>query len=91
MKQKFEEYREQTDQRIGSLKEQLEQRTITTQQLQDELAEAKKRITGLTAKLEGNMNLLMNIHKELDRSLNMEKTPAVATPEAASGGLGSGE
>jgi len=89
MKQKFEDYREQADQRIGTLKEQLEQRTAVAQQLKDELAQAKERIAELTGKLESNMSLLMNIHKELDRSLNIEK--ASATPEAASGGLSSEE
>jgi len=91
MKQKFEDYREQTDQRIGTLKEQLEQRTAVAQQLKEELAQAKEKIAGLTDKLESNMSLLMNIHKELDRSLNMEKALPAATPEAASGGLSLGE
>lgn len=101
MKQKFEDYREQADQRIGTLKEQLEQRTTVAQQLKEELTQAKERIAELTGKLESNMNLLMNIHKELDRSLNTEKTPAVGTPvtampatttpEPASGGLSSEE
>jgi len=91
MKQKFENYREQADQRIGTLKEQLEQRTTVAQQLKEELAQAKERIAELTGKLESNMSLLMNIHKELDRSLNMEKALPAATPEAASGGLSLGE
>jgi len=91
MKQKFEDYREQTDQRIGTLKEQLEQRTADTQQLKEELAQAKEKIAELTGKLESNMSLLMNIHKELDRSLNAEMALPAATPEAASGGLSSGE
>lgn len=91
MKQKFEDYREQTDQRMGTLKEQLEQRTAVTQQLKEELAQAKEKIAELTGKLESNMNLLMNIHKELDRSLNIEKALPAATPEAASGGLSLGE
>jgi len=91
MKQKFEDYREQTDQRMGTLKEQLEQRTAVTHQLKEELAQAKEKIAELTGKLESNMNLLMNIHKELDRSLNIEKALPAATPEAASGGLSLGE
>jgi hypothetical protein len=91
MKQKFEDYREQTDQRIGTLKEQLEQRTAVAQQLKEELAQAKEKIAELTGKLSSNMNLLMNIHKELDRSLNIEKALPAATPEAASGGLSLGE
>jgi len=73
MKQKFEEYREQSDERVGALKE--------------ELAQAKEKIVDLTDKLEYNMSLLMNIHKELDRSLTTESVPAT-TPEAASGGSG---
>ena len=91
MKQKFEDYREQTDQRIGTLKEQLEQRTVVAQQLKEELAQAKEKIAELTAKLSTNMTLLMNIHKELDRSLNIEKALPPATPEAAGGGLSLGE
>ncbi|HVU57250.1 MAG TPA: hypothetical protein VHD83_19445 [Puia sp.] len=91
MKQKFEDYREQTDQRIGTLKEQLEQRTTGEQLLKEELAQAKEKISELTGKLESNMSLLMNIHKELDRSLNIENAPATVTPEAANGGLSAGE
>lgn len=91
MKQKFEDYREQADQRIGMLKEQLEQRTAAAQQLKEELTQAKEKIAELTRKLESNMSLLMNIHKELDRSLNIENAPAAATPEAANGGLSPGE
>ena len=73
MKQKFEEYRVQSDERVSGLKE--------------ELTQAKEKITDLTAKLEHNMGLLMNTHKELDRSLTTE-TPPAAMPEAASGGSG---
>jgi hypothetical protein len=97
MKQKFEDYREQADQRIAMLKEQLDQRTAAVQQIKDELTRAKEKIVELTGKLENNMSLLMNIHRELDRSLSVEqpdrslmaeKAPAGATPEAASGGQG---
>jgi hypothetical protein len=49
--------------------------------------QAKERIAELTGKLENNMNLLMNIHKELDRSLNPGGAPAALKPEAADGGL----
>jgi hypothetical protein len=87
MKQKFEDYREQTDQRMGELKEEVEQRTGSVQQLQEELMQAKERIAELTGKLENNMNLLMNIHKELDRSLNPGGAPAALKPESADGGL----
>lgn len=89
MKQKFEDYREQTDRRIGTLKEEADDKSGAVQQLQEELTQANEKITELTGKLESNMSLLMNIHKELDRSLNPEPTPA--TPEAANGGLSSGE
>ncbi|HEY4207216.1 MAG TPA: hypothetical protein VGM31_10400 [Puia sp.] len=92
MKQKFEDYREQADQRMWTLKEQLDQRTAAVQQLVDELTQAKGKIVELSDKLENNMSLLMNIHKELDRSLNMEvAAPAAITPEAANGGPGTGE
>jgi len=73
VKQKFEEYRMQSDERVGALKE--------------ELAQAKQKIADLTAKLEQNMGLLMDTQKELDRSLATEAPPA-AMPEAASGGSG---
>ncbi|HVW61408.1 MAG TPA: hypothetical protein VHC48_15260 [Puia sp.] len=73
MKQKFEEYREQSDQRVSVLKE--------------ELAQAKEKIADLTSKLEHNMRLLMDIHKEMDRPVTVESSPA-AMPEAASGGSG---
>lgn len=73
MKQKFEEYREQSDQRVSALKE--------------ELAQAKERIADLTSKLEHNMRLLIDIHKEMDRPVTVESPPA-AMPEAASGGSG---
>jgi hypothetical protein len=84
MKQKFEEYREQADQRIGALKEQLDRQTAAASQLREELALAREKIAELTGKLEGNMSLLMNIHRELDRSLNTEKTAAAETPGAPS-------
>lgn len=83
MKQKFEDYREHTDQRISALKEQLEQRTGVAQTLNEELVQAREKIAELTGKLESNMSLLMNIHRELDRSLNVEGAAPAVTPEAA--------
>jgi len=73
MKEKFEEYRVQSDERVSALKE--------------ELTQAKEKIADLTGKLEYNMSLLMNMHKELDRSMNTDNPPAVM-PEAANGGSG---
>jgi peptidoglycan hydrolase CwlO-like protein len=87
MKQKFEEYRMQSDERVSNLKVQLDERGAAIEMLKEELAQAKEKIADLTSKLENNMSLLMNIHKELDRSLSVE-SPLVATPEAASGGSG---
>jgi flagellar biosynthesis/type III secretory pathway M-ring protein FliF/YscJ len=87
MKDKFEAYREQADERVGALKIQLDQRTSLIEVLKEELEQAKEKIAGLTGKLENNMNLLMNAHKELDRSLGTEQPQAI-TPEAAIGGPG---
>ena len=73
MKQKFEEYREQSDQRVSALKE--------------ELAQAKEKIADLTNKLEHNMRLLMDAHKEMDSPMTVGSPPA-SIPEAAGGGSG---
>ena len=87
MKEKFEEYRVQSDERMSALKGQLDQRAATIEALKRELAEAQEKIADLSGKLESNMGLLMKIHKELDTSLTTE--PAMATmPEAANGGPG---
>lgn len=94
MKQKFEEYREQADERLGALRVQLDQRGDAIEVLKAELAQANEKIADLSGKLENNMSLMMNIHKELDRSLTGERTPAsiedvpAAMPEAARGGSG---
>jgi len=94
MKQKFEEYRIQSDDRVGLLKVQLDERTATIESLKEELSQSREKIADLTGKLENNMSLLMNIHKELDKSL-VTNTSLVAatlpasTPEAAIGGPGS--
>ena len=87
MKEKFEEYRVQSDERVSNLKAQLDERGAAIETLKDELMQAQGKIVDLTNKLESNMSLLMNTHKELDRSLNTEG-PLVSTPEAASGGPG---
>jgi uncharacterized coiled-coil protein SlyX len=87
MKEKFEEYRVQSDERMSTLKGQLDQRAATIEALKGELAQAQEKIADLSGKLENNMGLLMKIHNELDKSLVPE--PAMATmPEAASGGPG---
>jgi uncharacterized coiled-coil protein SlyX len=87
MKEKFEEYRVQSDERMSALKADLNQRAATIEALKEELAQAQEKIADLSGKLENNMGLLMKIHKELDTSLTAE--PAMATmPEAASGGPG---
>lgn len=93
MKEKFEEYRVQSDERVSALKGHMDQRAATIEALKEELAQAKEKIADLSGKLENNMSLLMNIHKELDRSINAEQPqprelPLPATPEAASGGTG---
>jgi len=87
MKQKFEEYRVQSDERVSNLKAQLDERGAAIETLKEELMQAQGKIVDLTNKLESNMSLLMNIHKELDRSLTTEG-PLVSTPEAANGGSG---
>ena len=87
MKQKFEEYRIQADERVGALRVQVDQRGAAIEALKEELAQAKEKIADLTVKLETNMSLLMNIHKELDKTLAAEIPPAT-TPEAANGGSG---
>jgi len=87
IKEKFEEYRLQTDERMGALRTELDRRGAIIENLNEELMQAREKITDLSTKLEKNMSLLMNIHKELDRSLSVESSLA-ATPEAASGGSG---
>lgn len=102
IKDKFEEYRVQTDERMGALRMELDRRGTTIEMLNEELTQAREKIAHLSTKLEKNMSLLMNIHKELDRTLVTDQTaaaipdrPAVtaadtppATPEAAHGGSG---
>ncbi len=86
IKEKFEEYRLQADERMGALRTELDRRGAIIENLNGELTQARDKITDLSAKLEKNMSLLMNIHKELDKSLVAEATSA--TPEAAHGGSG---
>jgi len=93
MKEKFEEYRVQSDERMSAFKGQLDQRAATIEGLKEELAQAKEKIAELSGKLENNMSLLMNIHKELDKSINAEQPQPreqtlAAMPEAAIGGSG---
>ncbi|MDO6431187.1 hypothetical protein Q4E93_11345 [Flavitalea sp. BT771] len=87
IKEKFEEYRLQSDERMSVLKGQLDQRAATIEALKGELAQAQEKIADLSGKLENNMELLMKIHKELDTSL-VAKPAVAAMPEAASGGPG---
>jgi len=93
MKEKFEEYRVQSDERVSALKGDLDQRVATIEALKGDLAQAKEKIADLSGKLENNMGLMMNIHKELNILLGAEPSqpreqPLPATPEAASGGPG---
>lgn len=104
IKGKFEEYRLQTDERMGALRTELDRRGAIIENLNGELTQARDKITDLSTKLEKNMSLLMNIHKELDKSLVTEQTSLTnqtapinqtpvadqppTTPEAAHGGSG---
>lgn len=100
IKEKFEEYRLQADERMGALRTELDRRGAIIESLNGELIQARNKITDLSSKLEKNMSLLMNIHKELDKSLVAEQPAstdqpsktitdqAPTTPEAAHGGSG---
>src|SRR6187402_546733 len=63
IKDKFEEYRIQADERMGALRIELDRRVMTIELLNEELVRAKEKIADLSTKLEKNMSLLMNIHK----------------------------
>jgi len=94
IKEKFEEYRLQSDERMGALRVELDRRVATIEVLNEELVQAREKIADLSTKLEKNMSLLMNIHKELDKSLvadtpaTIVADPSSTTPEAAIGGSG---
>jgi len=70
MKDKYEEYRQKADDRYYQLKEQLTGEQGRVKELSATIDELNNTIADLGARLEANRRLLLNIHNELNNSLN---------------------
>ena len=82
MKDKYEEYRQQADDRYYQLKAQLSGEQVRVKELNTTIGDLNNTITDLSARLEANRRLLLNIHNELNNSLKGESLPPLPAPPA---------
>jgi hypothetical protein len=84
IKDKYEEYRERSDNRYYQLKEDLGRELARVSDLNATIEYLNTTITDLSARLEANRRLLLNIHNEVNESLKgVSGVPALPAPSAA--------
>ena len=72
IKDKYEEYRERSDNRYYQMKEDLGRELVRVSELNATIELLTNTITDLNARLEANRRLLLNIHNEVNNSLKRE-------------------
>ena len=76
---------EELERRYAAAQESLEERQRTIDEMDGWLVIERNKVEELVAKLQNNSLLLMNIYKELDKSLNLEGSPGKAAEGATTG------